>query len=302
MPWRRRLLLARHRWARLHPTVRGLVWACGAGLSFSLLNTLLRDLSQQLHPLQVQFLRYGMAIAVMLPLVARAGLRAYWPRRVAGQFARGGVHTLGLVLWFLALPHISLAATTAISFTTPLFVMLGAWLVLKETMRWERWLATIVGFAGVMIVVGPGLTGRGGLYNLLMLASGPLFAASYLLTKALTRHDSAPVIVLWQAISITLLSLAPAWWYWQHPTAWQWVGFVFTGLLGVAGHYCLTRSFEATDISATQSAKFLDLVWATGLGWLVFAELPTRTTLIGGLIICAATVWVGLRESRRRLQ
>jgi drug/metabolite transporter (DMT)-like permease len=296
----RRLALAQHRWARLPPGVRGLVWAAGAGLSFTVLNTFLRALSLQLHPMQAQFLRYLMAVVVMLPLVVRAGPLAYWPRRVGPQFARGGVHALGLVCWFMALPQISLAATTAISFTTPLFVMLGAWFFFKEAMRWERWLATAIGFAGVMVVVAPGLTGRGGAFNLLMLASSPMFAASYLLTKALTRHDRAPVIVLWQAISISLFSLPAALWFWQAPSLWQWGGFVLSGLLGVSGHYCLTRSFEATDISATQSVKFLDLVWATALGWLAFSELPTRTTLIGGLVICASTVWIGLRESRSR--
>ncbi len=278
-----------------------MVWAACAGLSFVILNTLLRALSQQLHPLQAQFLRYLMAVVVMVPWVARAGVRAYWPKKVLGQFTRGGVHALGLVCWFLALPHISLAATTAIGFTTPLFVMVGAYLFLRESMRWERWLAAAIGFGGVLVVVGPGLTGSGGGFNLLMLASSPLFAVSYLLTKALTRHDSAPVIVLWQAISISVLSLPMALWYWQNPSPWQWAGFLVAGMLGVAGHYSLTRSFAATDISATQSVKFLDLVWATALGWLVFTELPTSTTLIGGAIICLSTLWIGWRESRRRL-
>ncbi len=278
-----------------------MVWAACAGLSFVILNTLLRVLSQQLHPLQAQFLRYLMAVLVMLPWVARAGVRAYWPTKVMGQFTRGGVHALGLVCWFLALPHISLAATTAIGFTTPLFVMVGAYLFLSETMRWERWVAAAIGFGGVLVVVGSGLTGSGGFFNLLMLASSPLFAVSYLLTKALTRHDSAPVIVLWQAISISVLSLPMAIWYWQAPSMWQWAGFLVAGMLGVVGHYCLTRSFATTDISATQSVKFLDLVWATALGWLVFSELPNSTTLIGGAIICLSTLWIGWRESRRRL-
>ena len=70
------------------------------------------------------------------------------------------------------------------------------------------------------------------------------------------------------------------------------------GVLGSAGHYCLTRSFAAADISATQSAKFLDLVWSALMGWLLFADLPSQSTLAGGLVICAATIWVARRESR----
>jgi drug/metabolite transporter (DMT)-like permease len=83
-------------------------------------------------------------------------------------------------------------------------------------------------------------------------------------------------------------------------TPWQWLGFLGCGLLGSSGHYCLTRSFVAADISATQSIKFLDLVWAVLLGWALFADVPTVSTIAGGLLISAATVWVAHRESRAR--
>jgi drug/metabolite transporter (DMT)-like permease len=166
-------------------------------------------------------------------------------------------------------------------------------------MRWERWLATLVGFAGVMIVVGPKVSGTGGHAHLLMLSSAPVFAASFLITKVLTRSETAGVIVVWQAISVTLFSLPMALWFWQNPSAAQWLAFALCGVLGSAGHYCLTRSFRVADISSTQSVKFLDLVWSAGLGWLMFADVPTQTTLIGGVVICASTVWVARREHAR---
>ena len=68
------------------------------------------------------------------------------------------MHTAGLCLWFIAVPHITLADTTAIGFTTPIFIMIGAVLVLQEPMRWERWVAAAIGFAGVLMVVAPKLT------------------------------------------------------------------------------------------------------------------------------------------------
>lgn len=299
-PRLRSAVLVMRRVERLPPTVRGLIWVSLSGLLFVLLNTLLRTLSLQLHPMQAQFLRYLAAVVIMLPLIARSGVAAYWPRRVGGQFARGAVHAAGLVLWFTALPHIPLADTTAIGFTGPIFIMLGAYLFFRETMRWERWLASMIGFGGVMIVVGPQLSGSAGIYNLLMLASSPVFAASYLMTKALTRYERVEVIVFWQALTVTLFSLPMAWWFWQPPSAWQWFGFLIAGLLGVAGHYSVTRGFAIADISSTQSVKFLDLVWAAGMGWLFFGDLPTRSTLIGGAVISASTIWIAHRESRRK--
>lgn len=100
-----------------------LLWSPTAGLGFVLLNVLQRYLTLQIHPLQSQFLRCFCGMLVMLPLVWRSGLASYRPRHVGGQFTRGVVHTTGLTLWFVALPQISLAETTAIGFTTPIFIM-----------------------------------------------------------------------------------------------------------------------------------------------------------------------------------
>lgn len=294
----------RQRTHHLSPTVQGLLWTTAAGVIFSFLNALMRALGQQVDPFQSQFLRYLFGLLVLLPLVWHHGVAAYRPQTMRGQFLRGGLHTAGLYLWFVSLPKIPLADMTAIGFTTPLFIMLGAWLFFKEQMRWERWLATVLGFAGVLIVVGPKISlvdgfGPGpGLYHLLMLASAPVFAASFLVTKALTRYETTGTILVWQAISISLLSLPLALWAWQPLSPLQWFGFALCGVLGSSGHYCLTRSFVAADISATQSVKFLDLVWAVLLGWALFADIPSFSTIAGGMLISAATLWVARRESR----
>ncbi len=294
----RRATIAQWRASRLDPVVRGLLWSAAAGLLFTLLNATIRKLTQELHPFEAQFLRYLCSLLVMVPLVMRAGLAAYRPNNIGSQFSRGAVHTVGLVLWFLALPSISLADTTAIGFTGPIFIMLGAAWFFGERMRWDRWVGALIGFAGVLIVVAPKLSGGGGAYTLLMLASSPVFAASFLMTKALTRSERPAVIVVWQSISITLFSLPLALPVWQWPSGVQWMAFVVCGILGSAGHYCLTRSFSIADISATQSVKFLDLVWASLLGWLVFTDTPSRSTLVGGVVICASTIWIARREAR----
>ncbi|MFO1326787.1 MAG: DMT family transporter [Rubrivivax sp.] len=297
-----RVQSVRQRLAQLRPGTRALLWAVAAGAQFSVLNSLARLLTQQLPSMQAQFLRYAFGVLLLLPLVWRSGARAWWPQRVGGQFTRGAVHTLGLVLWFSALPRIPLADMTALGFTGPIFILVGASLFLKEPMRWERWVATAAGFVGVLVVVGPRLSGSGGVWHLVMLASAPVFAASFLLTKVLTRTETAGVIVLWQSISVSLFSLPLALPVWQTPGPWQWAGFALCGLLGTFGHYCLTRSYSATDISATQSVKFLDLIWAALLGLALFGEVPSASALMGGSIIAASTLWLARRESRGRIR
>lgn len=288
------------RTARWSPTTRGLLWISASGLIFSLLNALMRGLTQHIDPFQAQFLRYFFGLAVLLPLIWHHGWQAYRPRDVGAQFSRGAVHTVGLCLWFTALPRIPLADMTAIGFTSPIFIMIGAWLFFREPMRWERWVATLLGFLGVLIIVGPKLSGSGGVWHLVMLASAPVFAASFLLTKAMTRHETAGVILVWQSITVSIISLPLALWHWQGMSALQWGLFGVCGVLGSAGHYCLTRGFAAADISATQSARFLDLVWSALMGWLLFSDLPSAATLVGGTVISAATVWLARREGQRR--
>jgi drug/metabolite transporter (DMT)-like permease len=133
-----------------------------------------------------------------------------------------------------------------------------------------------------------------------MLASSPVFAASFLITKHLTRTEKPGVIVMWQSLTVTLFSLPLALLNWQTPTLWQWSGFMVAGLLGTIGHYSFTKAFSVADISATQSLRFLDLVWASLLGWLVFSDIPSKWTWLGAAVILVSTIWIARREGRRK--
>lgn len=233
----------------------------------------------------------------MLPL---AGLAALAPKNLPGQLWRGVVHTAGLLCWFAAMPDIPYADLSAISFTGPIFIMLGAAFCLGEKLIWQRWAAAALGLLGVLVVVGPQLGGTGGVHHRWMLLSTPLFAASFLITKALTRRDTPEVIVAWQSLRVTLFTLPLALWVWAWPSAWAWGVALLSGALGSLGHVLLTHAYRVADISSTSGAKFLDLVWAVLLGWLVFAEMPTVFTLSGALVTLGATTWIPRVASRRK--
>lgn len=294
-----RVRVLRERARDMSPAMKGLCWALAAGVQFSLLNTIARKMTLELPPMQAQFLRYLMGLVVLLPLMLRQGLRAYAPNGLGGQLWRGVVHSAGLMLWFSALPHIPLATMTALGFTTPIFIMVGAAWLLHEKISKARWIAAVIGFSGVLVVVGPRLTLDGGFYTLVMLASSPMFAASFLITKALTRRDNSEVIVVWQSITVSLFTLPLALYYWQTPTFVQWLWFLLAGVFGSAGHYSLTQSYRMADISATQSIRFLDLIWAALLGLAVFGDVPSKWTLLGGLVIFGSTFWITRHEARR---
>ncbi len=289
----------------LTPAVRGMIWMAVAGLLFTVLNTVMKYMSASLAPMQIGFLRYACGLLVLLPLVLRAGLASYVTNRPVVQFWRGLTHTAGMLLWFSALPHIPLADNVAIGFTTPIFIMLGASLVLGEKAVLARWVAAIFGFLGVLIVVAPSWSGAplnngGGFWQLVMLGASPLFAVAFLIAKSLTRHDRVEVIVVWQAMMVTVFLFPFALLDWRWPTATQWLLLMVCGAFGSLGHYCNTRALRATDASATQSIKFVELIWASLAGIAVFGDYPTETTMLGGFVIFLSTTWIARREARQR--
>ena len=254
-----------------------MVWMALSGLVFAVLNAILRVMALQMNPLQVQFLRYFAGLIVMIPFIVRVGLKAYSPNGLIGQLWRGAFHTSGMVLWYIALPHLTLADMTAIGFTGPIFIMIGAVLALGEKMVWERWVSALIGFAGVLIVVGPKMTASGGYYDLIMLASAPLFAVPALITKVMTRRDKPEVIMVGQCITISIFTFRMAIPVWVWPSAMQWLWFLTSGIAGSVEHSTrrrmagLTRirlrerwSAEMASLCATLSAMPPDgiLKWA----------------------------------------
>lgn len=272
-----------------------------AGVMITVLNANLRKLALELDPWAVGFLRYLLGGAVMLAPALRLGVRALWPRYPKLQLVRGIFHSGGMLIWFVALPMVTLTELTAIGFSGPIFICLGAVLFLKERMSVARWVAVLVGFSGVLLVVHPfGERGISGVSTgtLLLLISAPVFAGSFLVSKVQTRHERSDIIVLWQHLLVALFLFPFAAGWWVPLTSVQWAWMVGCGFLGAGGHYCLTRAFRVADISAVQSVKFLELIWASLLGFFMFGTLPAGWTVAGAVVILTSTLWLARRESR----
>jgi drug/metabolite transporter (DMT)-like permease len=283
----------------LGPAIRGMLWMTLCGLCFAGLNATTRVITADLHSWQTVCLRYAFGALVMLPLIVRTRLSVLRSNNVRLQVIRCGVHSLGTGMWFLALPMVPLAEITAISFTSPIFLAIGGILFFGEAVRRERWVAIGVGFVGVLIVLYPKLEHgiAANWASLLLIAAAPVSASSYLLAKRLMRYDKTETIVLWQAMLVSLFTLPIALVYWRPMTLTLVAMFVFVGLFGSLGHYALNRSLKATDIGATQPARFLELVWASALGFLIWGDVPPVWTFAGAMVIFSATTWIARREA-----
>ena len=282
------------------PNLRGILWSGLAGILFALLNVFTLIPAQHLNPYVMAFLRYLFGTMFLVPIVLRLGVhRTMRTHRLPLHLFRGCIHAGGMFLWFIGLPLTTLASMTALGFTGPIFVTIGAALFLGEDVRLRRWIAVAVGFAGAMIIIRPGV-GILSYGAIVILISTPIFSASNLISKLLARTESAPTIVVWQNLTISLAAFPVALWFWQTPNPTDLLWFVAAGLCGTLGHMCQQNGYQLADITLLQPIGFLSLLWNTLLGYFLFFQQPDVWTFVGAAVIFASAMYISHREAVRR--
>ena len=286
--------------------LRGIAWMLVTGVLFIGVTGIVRHLGSDMSPMQAAFIRYFFGVVLMAPVLLRRGGRArpfsggsLRSPRLGLHALRGLVHAAGVMLWFYAMARIPIAEVTALGFAAPIFTTIGAALFLGERLTTHRIGAVLIGFGGAMIILRPGFeaisTGA-----LAQLAAAPLFATSYLITKKLTETESSASIVAHMTIFVTLALLPGALMNWRTPS-WEELGWLgATAVFATLGHLTLTQALRATHITVTQPFAFLQLVWATLLGFYVFGERPEIWIWIGGAVIVASASYMARRESLAR--
>ena len=284
------------------PNLRGILWVGMSGMLFALLNVFTLIPSQHLNPYVMAFMRYFFGTLMLLPIVIKLGLhRSMSTNRLPLHLFRGCIHACGMFLWFVGLPLTTLASITALGFTGPIFVTIGAALFLGERVRMRRWMAVLVGFAGAMIIIRPGV-GDLGLGAICILISTPIFSASNLISKALARTETANKIVIWQHLTILIFACPVALYFWQTPGPTDLLWFVAAGLCGTLGHICQQNGYQLADITLLQPIGFLSLIWNTLLGYFLFFQSPDVWTFVGAAVIFGSALYISHREAVRRAQ
>ena len=267
------------------------------GMLFVGVTVAVRYLGTNMNPVQAAFIRYCFGIVLILPLLSRAGIMSLDRDRLDFHALRGLVHGGGVILWFLAMSRIPISEVTALGFTTPIFVTLGAAVFLSERLKPYRVAAVVLGFIGALLILRPGLRVID-IGALAQLGAAPLFACSYLMAKSATRREASSMIVVLLSVFCTLTLALPALLVWRTPTLDELLLLGLTALLATSGHYCMTRALEAAEVSAVQPFTFLQLVWATILGLILFDETPDVWIWIGGAVIVGSATWMAQQEVR----
>lgn len=277
----------------------GILWMLGSGASFVGVNAIVRYLGTALPSTESALIRFMFGVLFLSPALIGV-LRTGVPRRALRLLGlRGVLHTVAVVLWFFAMARIPLAEVTAIGYLNPIVVTLGGLVMFRERLTGIRLLAVLAALAGALIVIRPGFRAvEPG--HVAQLGAALCFGLSYLVAKRLSVMMPAGALVALLSLSV-MVGLAPfAYAVWQPPTPEQTAWLALVAGFASLGHYCMARAFAAAPLTVTQPVTFLQLVWATLTGALLFGEGVDPYVLLGGGVIIGAIMALTLHEARAR--
>lgn len=264
---------------------------------FGVMAVTIRLASRELHPFEIAFFRNLFGLLFALPLLYRHGFGLLRTTKLPLYVMRCSIGIVSMLCGFWAIVHLPLAQAVAISYSTPLFVTIGAVLVLGEIVRARRWTAVLVGFIGVLILVHPKADGFS-YATLVALVSAAASGSVAVSIKFLSRTEPADAIVLFTTMIWVPLSLVPALMYWTWPGVWGWTWVALAGLLGTAGHMCWTRGLRLGDASLLTPISFVQLPVVVFFGWFLFGETLDRFTALGAAVIFGSNYYIARREAQ----
>ena len=277
--------------------LQGILWMIVSTMMFVAVTGIVRYLGSGLPAAEAAFIRYAMGFLILLPVFLRMVKNMPSKDVLRNGAIRGFAHTFGVALWFFAMARIPIAEVTAIGYVTPIFITIGAAIFLGEKLRARRIMGVLAGLFGALIILRPGFN-EISIGQLAQLATAPLFATSYLMTKSMTGKTDSQTIVALLTFFCTLFLFPLALIDWQTPTMHELFWLFMTAVCATFGHYAMTRALAAAPISVTQPITFLQLVWASLLGILMFGEAVDPFVILGGTVIVGAATFISHRENK----
>ncbi len=281
--------------------VAGIFWMCMATLLSSLAGGMVRGLSGEIPTIELVFFRNVVALAILAPWILRRGI----VRLPTAHLPLYGFRVLfaytAMLMLFYALTRMPIADVYALQYTIPLFTILLAVLILKQHADVHSWGACFVGFAGALIIMRPGIIELT-LAAICAISSALMSAGSNTTIKLLSRTESPEAITVWTNLLMMPLAFAPMLFVWVTPSWAQAPWVLGIGIFSSIGGYCFTRAVASADARIVQPFQFSRMIFATAIGFVMFAEFPDLWTWIGAAVIFAASYYVVLRERRGRVE
>ena len=243
------------------------------------------------------FFRFFLGLVIILPYIIKKKDAVLKTTHLKQHFLRAILGLPAMLLYFSALVLLPIEKLTAISFVVPLIVTILAVFFLGEKIYIYRTLALILGFGGMLVIIRPGFVDISiGVY--MVLFSALLWSINIIITKKISKDDSAITILAYQSIFMSLLSFFIVLFFWEMPSLKTFIYLILAAMCGTVLHLTLNHAFKLVDVSMTQPYSFLNLVFASIIGYFVFDEIPDLYTWIGALIIFTGVLIISYREMK----
>lgn len=276
--------------------IKGAIWMLFASFFYVASATLTRYLDGSYDTFQLAFLRCAVGVCVLTPIVLRSGVAQLRTKIIHIHALRMVVTYIAILFWFYAAETVPVGDFFAIQFATPLFTIAAAALLLREHVSLKSWLAALVGFGGVMIIVRPGYIPLS-VGVLAALATALSYALVNTLIKVASRYDSPTVMTFYVNLLILPVSAIPAYFVWKTPVLADLPILLGIALFATMAQFCVASGISLADARVVQPMNFLRMPMAALAGLIVFSEFPDQWTWFGALIIFGAA-WYAVRHAR----
>jgi len=281
----------------LGDNICGIFWMLLAGLLMSCMVALIKILGDRLPSFEIVFFRSLLQLVVLASVFLRIGFSALKTSRPFLQGLRALVAVVLINCNFYAFTQLPVADVTAIGFSRNLFLVILAIPLLGEKVSIHRLMATIAGFAGIIIIIRPGYSTLESA-TLFALAGAALGSTMMIMIRKLTLTDSNVVMMTYPSLAVVTATAIPTYLYWVTPDLRESLLLLAMAALGVTGQWCMIQAFRLGEVTAVAPASYMRLLFATLIGFLVFAELPDLITVFGILIIVGSNLYLVYQEKK----
>ena len=276
---------------------RAVLMACLAAFGFAGMFACLKALGPGFSPVQTVFFRSAFAFIPLMPLMWHTGWDVVRTNRPWSHAKRVGAGLLSMGCFFYAVGYLPLAALTAVTFTMPLFLTLLSVPLLGERVGWRRAAATIVGFAGVLLIIRPGVGGVDWIYGIALVGAA-LYALAVVFVRQLGQTEPAIRTFFYYSFCSAVASGLVLPFVWVEPTLREWLLLITLGIVGGLAQYAMVEAYRHAAATIVAPFEYTQIVWATGLGILLFAEWPDWAVLAGATMVAGSGLYIWHRETR----
>ena len=259
------------------------------------MGTFIKLAQEELNVFTTGFLRFFFGFLIITPYILKTKFEVFSTKNLKIHILRSALNLPAMLLGFAALAMLPLEKMTAIHFIVPIIVTILAVIFLKEKIYLYRSIALVMGFLGMLIILRPGIIDISiGIY--MALISSLIWSVVIILTKKVSKDDSAITILSHQYVYMSLFSFPLVIYFWEQPSLNTIIFILCAAMSGTVLHIALNHAYKLVDVTMTQPYSFLGLIVSSIIGYFVFSDKPDFYTWLGASVIFCGVLLISYRE------